>query len=55
MLKLAKIATSVKLLEGVGESVWKYHHWIFHLEYMLLETYQVQKFDKEAQSVCELH
>ena len=63
--KLTKIAQSVlkvcekcmKVCEGVCESVWKYHHWISLLEYMLLDTQQLKfglKLAKIDQNVCKL-
>ena len=72
--KMAKIAHSVwkvckecvKVCEEAFESVWKYHHQIFQLKYIHLDTQHVEikrkltkiaqivwKVREECESVCE--
>ena len=53
MAKIAQISwklreTCVKLLEEVHEILWKYHHWISQLKYMLFHTQHVEISPKMA-------
>ena len=54
MAEIAQIAWKLhvnwmKVCEGVCESVWKYHHWISQLEYMLFYTQYVEIRPKMAE------
>ena len=50
MAEIAQIASyCMKLCEGVHESVWKHHHWIFQVMYVHFDTQHVEIGSKMAE------